>query len=309
MPDMNPFLSVCAQTAGAIVAIVGGFLVTRLVSISAERNGVVQALTLAERRLDNARARRCEAELELRNCEARRYRASVLHDIVAVDQHYTPGVLMQRYAGTLLSESDLRGIMDQILESATRARAAFERLGDDERIADWEFEEAAAQLEAPPPLAERDVFEAVFEESREEVRDRIRSRPGLGFPGHLEWMTASIIPLREYVAQGNERALMSERHIEAKIEVDRAESEVDALRAQVKGVQKPTGLLPAWCLLAYLSAVGVGLPLALLPAGETAIRWRIPVLVLFLVGLAGLLVWFVTLGTQRPTARIERRQR
>lgn len=304
MGDMNWFFSACAQTAGAIVAIVGGFLATRLINISTERNGAQQALRLAKRRLGNARARKRDAGRELRDWETMEFRASVLYDIVGAEERWTPGVLMQRYAGVLLSEDDLRGVMKEIEESAARAFDAFKSF-DDNMLADCEFEEVAVQLPVSPSLSERDVFEAVFIELRGAARSRIQAgSPLLTFRSN--WVSTPIVPIRDFVAQGNKRPGLHERHIQAKIEVDRAESDVAALQTQVARIQKPTGLLPAWIILTYLSVVGVALPLALLPTAESAVKWKIPVLVLFLAGLAALLAYFFIMGLEAISRRKRR---
>jgi hypothetical protein len=305
MGDMNWFFSACAQTAGAIVAIVGGFLATRLINISTERNGAQQALILAKRRLGNARARKRDAERELRDWETMEFRGSVLYDMVGAEERWTPEVLMQRYAGVLLSEDDLHGVMKEIAESAAKAFDAFKSF-DDDVIAELEFEEAAARLPVPPSLLERDVFEATFTKLRDGARSRIQALDSaLAF--RFDWFSTPFVPIRDFVAQGNERAGLHERHIQAKIEVDRAESDIDALETQVARIQRPTGLLPAWIILAYLSVVGVAVPLALLPTAESAVKWKIPVLVLFLAGLAALLGYFFRMGLE-AISRSKRRR-
>jgi hypothetical protein len=224
------------------------------------------------------------------------FRASVLYDIVGAEERWTPEVLMQRYAGMLLSEDDLRAVMKEIAESVAKAFDAFKLL-DDGVIAELEFEEAAARLSVPPSLVERDVLEATFTKLRDDARSRIQAlNSALAF--RFDWLHTSVVPIQDSVAQGNERAGLHERHIQAKIEVDRAESDVDALETQVARIQRPTGLLPAWIILTYLSVVGVALPLALLPTAESAVKWKIPVLVLFLAGLAALLGYFFKMGLE-----------
>jgi hypothetical protein len=295
MPDVNWFFSSCAQTAGAIVAIIGGFLVTRLVSIGAERKGILRSRASATQRLDHARQRESEAEQDLRKLEAHEYRASVRYRIVSGDRQYTADALLQRYTGTFLSEPDLMRIQDEVREVAERARVAFGNLGDNQ-IADLEFDVAAARLATPPSVQDRDVFTLVFVELRRAARHRLQENRRLGFIPRPDWIETTTVSLPESIAQGNERSLVFQRYAEAKLELDRARSELEAYGVQADSLDDWATLIPAWLLLFYISAVGVGLPLALLPAGECATRWRVPVLVLFLAGLAALLVYFFVLG-------------
>lgn len=56
MQDVNSLLSTLSQSAAAMVAIIGGFLVSRLVALSSEREGIARQLKAAKQRLTLHRA-------------------------------------------------------------------------------------------------------------------------------------------------------------------------------------------------------------------------------------------------------------
>jgi hypothetical protein len=67
MPDPAPFLSTIATTSAAMVAIVGGLLVARFVTITSEQEGAQQLLNDTQGRLTTARRREQDARARLHN--------------------------------------------------------------------------------------------------------------------------------------------------------------------------------------------------------------------------------------------------
>lgn len=293
MGDANWFFSACAQTTGAIVAIIGGFIATRLITMAASEEGTLQALATAELNLEHAQERARSAEQEIREVEASEFRAAVLYRIVEADPRWSREVLLQRYRGNHLDEESLRAIMEDIAQTADTARTAFGQI-DDQRIVDMEFEVAVADLANLPGTQNRDVFEEAFLKLRRDARRRWQEQGARGHyvPRPDWWVAPPPSPMDDAVAQGSVRAAMRERLIAAKSDVDRAQAAVEGLRAEAAKSQPARGLAASFAILAYLCAVGVALPLALLPAGESTQPWRVPVLSLLLLGLGALLVLF-----------------
>jgi len=293
MSDANWFFSACAQTAGAIVAIVGGFLVSRLVSLDSERRGIGQSLKLSKGNLANALNRKREAEQELHDWDAEDYHSTVAWRIVDWHQNWMDAALIQLYQEDLLTENELRQIIQQIKTTATEATRFFSAMEiDDDSIASMEFEEAATGL-TELARTTREVYRTVFGALRTAARSQINTRNPMLHPEWLLVTPATPADIGEQVAKRSVRNSLWQRVIEAKREVDRVESGIEALEREEAGRQRPKGLLVVWTTLAYLSVVGVAIPLALLPAGEKAPAWKTPVLVLFLIGLAFLLGYFL----------------
>jgi hypothetical protein len=69
MPDPSAFLSTIAAASAAMVAIVGGLLVARFVTIASEQEGAQRLLDDAEGRLATGRRREGKARDNLRNSD------------------------------------------------------------------------------------------------------------------------------------------------------------------------------------------------------------------------------------------------
>jgi len=298
MSDVNWFFSACAQTAGAIVAIVGGFLVTRLVSLGSERNGLLQSLAAVEQRLKVA----CDTQVALRKKatlqEEAGFRSVVIPDIVEKRGAFDLGLLLQQHYEFNLEKGQLQQIAEDVARCVRDACKILSQLPNRD-LANREFEEIALALGDTIPSEERDIYQEVFREEQQRARDKEWSS--------LDRLTNGVpnIPIISFKASQIEAIEEADlkRHLhEASVAVTHAELERETIQQQLRKTSTPKGLLPAWFILLYLSIVGVGVPLALLPAGACALGWRTPVLVLFLIGLASLLVYFVlTLRAMRET--------
>jgi hypothetical protein len=82
MDNANWLLSALAQTAGALVAIVGGFLVSRLVGLSSQRNGLLARVAALKKRLEAADHKESAAREELVGWEKDLLASSLLWDLV-----------------------------------------------------------------------------------------------------------------------------------------------------------------------------------------------------------------------------------
>lgn len=297
MSDANWFFSACAQTSGAIVAIVGGFLVSRLVTLDSERRGASEALKLAKKYSEDAQRRQREAEQELHDLEFEHFHSTVVWEVVGSSKEWTDEALIRSYEGSSLSEDELLEIITEIRRTAREAAQFYKSRGIDASImANLRFEEAADGLPELPALT-RSVYRAVFRKVRQLARNQVRAHeriPQL----HPEWMDVPTVNIGEQVAEQSLRDAAHRRVIEAKYDVDRAASAVDVHSMQLASRHRPRGLLAAWGVLAYLCVFGVAVPLALLPTGETASCWKNPVLALVLLGLLLLLgyFWFLVSG-------------
>jgi len=287
MSDVNWFFSACAQTAGAIVAIVGGFLVTRLVSISSERTGLLQSLRAANRRLQVAQEKELKLKKKASLQEERRFRDAIMPDIVEKYGCCDFELLLEQHYGFNIKRDRMRQIAEDVSRSVRDAVRTLSSLPDRD-LANHEFEEIALRLGDTLVSKDRDIYEEVFRKRQQIARDKMRD----AFPYIPNIPNISPVSLISQVETLEEVELRRQLNA-AKDDVARAELEKNTIREHLQRISTPKGLLPAWVILLYLSIVGVAIPLALLPAGACAVKWRTPVLVLVLIGIAALLVYFV----------------
>jgi len=289
MADLNWFFSACAQTAGAIVAIVAGFLVTRLVSLSVERKGLAQSLARAERRLEAAEEVRTALQAEKQAREESAFRNAIIYDIVNSKGDFDLNLLLEQHYGYDLDREAMERIATEV--SAT-AKQGFRDMAEfkDRDLADAEFEHVSLALGDRIAPQDREIYRSVFDNVRRMARNKVWTNIERLQHSPLDDLGAST--LEGPIVAANEEADLHRRLRDASAEAMRAGLERNLLAEQLDRLAAANELLPAWFILAYLSAVGVGMPLALLPAGEKALGWRTPVLGLFLAGLTALVGYF-----------------
>ncbi len=81
--DPNSLPSTEAQSAAALVAIIGGFLVSRLVALSMERQGLERRLDEHRAEADRLTRRIAESDAEISECAEKRFRRKLLPLVVA----------------------------------------------------------------------------------------------------------------------------------------------------------------------------------------------------------------------------------
>lgn len=287
MNDVNWFFSACAQTAGAIVAIVGGFLVTRLVSISSERTGLLQSLRAANHRLQVAQNTEIKLKKEAILQEERRFRDTIMPDIVEKGGFFDFKLLLQQHYEFNIERDRMRQIAEDVSRSVRDAVSTLSPLSDRD-LANREFEEIALRLGDALPSKDRDIYQEVFRKKQQIARDKVWNTVD-----RIRNIVPNISPVSLiHQVETPEEVELRRRLNTATDDVARAELEINTIREHLQRISTPKGLLPAWFILLYLSIVGVAIPLALLPAGACAVKWRTPVLVLVLIGIAALLVYF-----------------
>jgi hypothetical protein len=124
--DAIAFLSTIAGASAAMVAIIGGLLVARFVSLDSEQQGAQRILADAESRLAIARSRAEAASCDLLHQDAR----SFLNDwdvLVAICHGMTDLTgLRRRGDPTSLTDEELWPFVEEISEEMARARQMIE---------------------------------------------------------------------------------------------------------------------------------------------------------------------------------------
>lgn len=286
MNDPNWLLSTTAQSAAALVAIVGGFLVSRVVALASERNSLEQRQGELKSRL-----RLTKGELEVAHEE----RLAVSKDWF--EEHHLTSYVDARGGDDAFRAESLKWIPrgsndDEMGEFAIELQSRVKRVFG-------EIESTYAGVAFPPPDEDslrRDGLE--FDETDDKLyrlaaaATATERRRGLGRRDALSDVTPFVSPplgvdrdverqdariLREQSLRADVRALKSEVSI------------IEKARARVTGA--PEDLWKAVAVLAYFALVGTVLPLALMscdPVPHEA--WvRAMVVAGFFSGLAALL--------------------
>jgi hypothetical protein len=280
--DPNWLLSTTAQSAAALVGIVGGLLVSRMVSTSGERSSLgrqrnqlrqrVTRLTDEVRDLD---------ERALRDAEDSFIFDKVEQVIDARGESVDLARLIDGYADYDYSGDDFLPIAGQLVE---RVRDAFEQCESVDGQPD-RGNLAADGVTVPDgwEYVYETVAERVYDE-REPPRGRWESlvpRLNLGAPS---------VPDADDQA---DRARWRGRRPAAKDELGRAQAELDVVDSSLRRLGDPRSMRPLLLVLGAFALVGVVQPVAMLalrpvPEGPVARAW---VVASFTAALVALLVF------------------
>jgi len=293
--DPNWLLSTTAQSAAALVGIVGGFLVSRVIAIASER----QSLQRRSRELGDMIELQMQRESEIRQ---RRLDAAV-HKFLTVQARDivggrpVPGIedLLEDYTPPGGELADLRRRAPEAIEAIKRAEGRLSALFGSGYVptSRRELAEAGVDMQDTDPW----IYEIVAEElNRRRPRD-IATAIAASVGPHIGRSFADVqddLQREEQRLAGETSALIGQQAL----------LDLDATR--MKGL--PRGVLPGVVVLAFFGVVGIVLPLydmsqRPVPAGVSTRQW---VFTGFAAGFAALMIYlfwvaFVLPRDQRET--------
>jgi hypothetical protein len=268
--DPAPFLSTIASASAGLVAIVGGLLVARFVTLDSEQQGAQHVLDDAEAQLVTARQRARAATDRLLRWDAWDflYNKSVIEALNEGVQDLAE--LRRRGYDTSLTDDELQPFLQEVRRELAQAHEVLEdavpayenlesRLWDDFRRStpglpeiDWD-------------LAWQIVFEQIVDRREAESRSSHHLRsPMPDLPGRR----LSTRPPADWEAiEARRRDDHSANHERAEQQVEDLESEVRRLRQARDAIVRPQGLGWGLIILGYFTVVGVVVPILLMSRG------------------------------------------
>ena len=267
--DPNWLLSSVAQSAAALVAIIGGFLVSRLISLSVDRGRIDEQLRRTEAQLRVNEQTLKKAHAERLAGSRRQFIDRYLKDVAANPHGYEAELLVETFVPRGATAAEMTKVANWMIGHARRATI-------EASAAELEGNQAGPELLKIPEGAE-EVYQAVVQ---------ARKVRGLGvqalIPGRLALETSA-----------------RERQ-DRRIEVERSEQQsVDLLtveRSQLLGerlsLASNAGVGGTIIVLAYLALAGIVLPVGMMglrpvPSGTCA---RVLVIAAFVSALLVLVV-------------------
>jgi len=314
MNDPNWLLSALAETAGALVAIIGGFLVSRLVGLSSQRSGLRGRLAEVERSLEAGQRLETSSRKELVDWEQNLLVGCFIGDLarakgdasglgLAACETYT--LTQAEISECVAAESDAVRDALRFFDSHPVSHASPAEVG--------EFLAAnGAHIEGRGTRA----FGAVYDVLRERAP---KPAPGRGLfglpyiaPGLVGSDTGRLLrgmrSLQEQQFDANYHNNLIRRWQDAKHAVDIHKLEREAVQNGLSRLGKPSGLISGAAVLTYLTISGVVVPLSLLPATSLSSLSKWLVLGAFFVGLIWLLLYLLasirSLGKPEPDRRL-----
>jgi hypothetical protein len=282
MIDPTAFLSTLVAASAALVAIVGGLLVARFVTLDSDQQGTLKVLRDAEERLAAARQRAGDAEARVLRRDAQRFlNASSVREAIADEGQQDLPALRTR-ADCALDDDAITPFLQELPAELALATAAVDSI-------DIPPARTAADVDEPWEATKRTLpgytdakwpryWEHLFEKKalargahvkREQERRREqRPAPALLFaqPYTPEFPARQRISTRHLSGESRETAARRDDALVA--ERERARQQVEDLRAEVarlerdhaRVVRPDVSLWAGAVVLIYFTAVGLALP-------------------------------------------------
>jgi hypothetical protein len=287
MTDLNTFLSTCIETAGVIVAIIGGLLVTRIVALQSKREGLRESILRVQERLDSSVEQQQRLKAQAVQDEEEHFCATILTDVIMNSGFPKNKALISRNEYAYLNADRQMVLIHSIRKAVQTAFQRISRLSHAE-LAQSDFDNAQHLIPKGIPAGQQALYREVFFEISYRVGVEAKSSNGSSYlrpdrPGgrisHQVLEAYDCMRIVAELAKTEEITLMFEK-------------ELERFRTQLQELARPKGLLRLWLILLYLSVVGVAFPLVLLPAGSGDEVFRAPILALMLTGFGLMLLYF-----------------
>jgi hypothetical protein len=304
--DVNWLLSALAQSAAALVAIVGGLLVSRYVSLHAEQQAALRRLSDLVRlqRLATQDADSAQRAVDVDDADALLDDWEVLDDLVT--SNGSGDLVALRTAldgGDHIPDEILAERLDDLLADLKRAAQELNELvpvAEDQD--DWRDFRREHGLRPGWAVAWEYAYELVTVEKADQAKqERLRreaaspSAEGLGsllrsvrLPPLAPPLTAAVVPS---FRDRDETARLTRRRDETRARVATLDAEADLARRHIAETRQPEGFRLALLVLTYLSVVGIGVPVVIMANGplELPVWLRTVVVAAFASGLLVLL--------------------
>jgi hypothetical protein len=295
MGDPNWLLATLSQCAAGIVAIIGGFLVSRLVALSSEREGVKRQLREAESRNGQARVAYDAAHQARREQSESSFRGFVIDDLskrVAelgdvdvdslVDDNIPRGsnvAEMKEYASRLIDEAV------RVRELISRYINAADRKGE---IYLEDLRERGLSI----PNSQEDLYDHVSYEVLKRLPERRRSGMALDMPAFV------MPPLQVAGSHEVEMRRFDEtiaKEYETQAALDASAGDVVRHKDELRKLAAPVGIVQAVWVLISLAVFGILPPIVVMAFDPAVVPplGKIILISLFVLSLAILLVYVV----------------
>lgn len=290
MIDEGSLLATLAQSSAAVVAIVGGFLVSRLVQLSSEREGLRRQLVRAQGELAHVATAYDEAH-EYRLANSRQdFREWVVDDLIRADPATLDRVgLLADNIPRGSSVEEMASYLDDLIDEVAQAKTAvmkYVRRDDVDTLHLDDLRERGLQV----PEAQEDLYEMVLDWAAEQLpRPRTYGLsvmpPRLGLGSIVNPVTRSTELRRLDESIRDEQDLRSRNTM--------LEGDITRLKREIDLLGRPAGVTSAIVILAIYSVLGIVAPVVVMGLGlATLAAWLEWLLLgLFILGLSAVLAY------------------
>lgn len=306
MSDPNSLLSTLSQSSAAMVAIIGGFLVSKLVAISSEKEALKRQLKSARQSLNR---------IQPAYDDAYKYRLENSKDTFCgwiMDDLVEAGLGEVNYE-TLTADhiprgSSLEEMVPYALEQHKRVQKAYNKISpmlkNDYSDSDLDLDDLKTR-----GLKVSEADESIYNDVFYKLKSKLPERPvpvstvlGITFPRIPSFNTGlSIGAIRpawshEIDARRLDESIYEEQKLKEQLVA--IESEISRLTYDLAKLGKPIGVLPAVWILSLVSVVGIVLPVVVMAYEPAKLTSSLKLILIgsFILGLSsvlGYIVWYL----------------
>jgi hypothetical protein len=287
--DPNILLSTTAQATAVLVAIVGGFLVSRLVALSSERAALIQRDEEIEAALERTEERWTEVHND-RFAVSRRW--FIEHHMDAFIE--ARGVVdidsaVRSFIPRGSSEGEMRPVAEELADRITKALQEISGAFQGAEFPSGEIEHLRQRI---PEIADEDV--PIYQRLGAILRDERRA--SLGYKG---FKFPSVRPFSikpDITYQRQDARIRDEEDLQAELTALR--HELDLVRKQLRRFGRPEGVGVGVTALVFFSLLGIAFPMIVMslrpvPDGQGMRFAAISTFLFGLVVLLGYVAWLV----------------
>ncbi|WP_314191924.1 hypothetical protein [uncultured Arthrobacter sp.] len=290
--DPSTLLSALSQASAVLVAIIGGFLVSRLVAISSEREGIRRLVEAAAGRIGHIEADLKEAR-RTRLDRAERYFYEVAVEKLLENPSLDLDALIQEHVARGTTEEEFKPYavsLRQRVQDAVAGIKANLRKGDTTALKLEDLVKRGLAIQD----ADRDLYEQAFKYQRARLpspsayamlrADSLHDYSSLAAALRPDWANAADL-------RRQDEEIRAEADLKTQLRA--AVAERDRLNEELARVGKPEGVAAAMWMLGVLS-LGILIPLVMMafePKGLDVVP-KIVLLGSFVLGLVAIL-WYV----------------
>lgn len=293
MEDPNWLLSTCAQASAAIIAVIGGFFVNRIMVSYSEKNGIINELNDINNKLNfklhalgelNKKIITMDQEVFFEKCEVDIIKkASTAYekgeDLDKLEDCFDEYYI--KYNEHEREYDELKPYFDEKVDIIKKAFLFFNFNSNNIRYINENLEKFIidSNIEAENYEIYKNVFKAMTEKN-EKITSRVLSNRS-----YISHVSSKIDKLKAIPRlQKYEKYISSKEYLE--IEIKFLEQQKEQLESKMNYFEKPKGLVWSILIFIYFSIVGIIYPMSLMPmsAKNFTYECKITVIGLFISG-------------------------
>ena len=298
--DVNWLYSAAAQSAAAIVAILGGFITSRILMLNAEKRSLQNQYNSATKRVELLTEQQKEAYDQYYVMKSDLFFDKIADELRKADPMPHFEDLAKKYHGSIvdIDLTVLRREYDKLSKEILEARQFIQdRYNLIERV--LSFDEWGNKYGIDISGYDYEALEREYLRVREEKEEEQKGSGILPVFGSIVggthfWMPSPEISVyrQQVVDRMIDKSL--DRTKELRYQADFAKAESERLKAQLDAFSYPKNLKWGFLTIAYFAVVGVAVPLFMLPSEGYSPWSRYIVTGLFMTGLLAVLAYIWT---------------